>query len=153
MKPWQQLDKESAKAYSAAKIYFELGPERSHEAVSQELGKSKALIQRWSTRYGWIKRAREYDKEFSTALPPASFSANNDATNYNERIAKLRLRKVEIQEKVFDRIEKMLSYPLTRTESGDGTVTINPTNWTLKDVIPLVEVCSKLERLEIGGSA
>ena len=66
-----QLPNESAQAYEAACTYFGMGAERSQEAVSQKLAKSRQLLSRWSAQHGWTERAREYDaalaKEASAA--------------------------------------------------------------------------------------
>ena len=54
--PFEQQPRESAKAFSAFKIYLELGPQRSLAAVGQKLGKSLVLIERWSSRWHWAER-------------------------------------------------------------------------------------------------
>jgi hypothetical protein len=56
-----RLPNESTKAYQARLCYCTLGANRSLEAVGQALGKSKALMERWSVCYGWVGHARAYD--------------------------------------------------------------------------------------------
>ena len=58
--PW-----ETAKAYEAFKIYLDMGASRSTRKVAQKLGKSGALISRWSSENSWLERARRYDNDFA----------------------------------------------------------------------------------------
>jgi hypothetical protein len=56
-----RLPSESAKAYAALVVYAEMGAERSTAKVAQKLGKSIALMNRWSSQHRWVERARAYD--------------------------------------------------------------------------------------------
>lgn len=58
---WERQNDESEKAYEAFVIYRELGAERSTTKVSERLGKSLALIQRWCRTHKWVDRCRAYD--------------------------------------------------------------------------------------------
>ena len=42
----------------------DMGAERSLAKVAQKLGKSKALMERWSVRWQWGQRAEAWDAEF-----------------------------------------------------------------------------------------
>lgn len=57
-----QLAGESAKAYEAARVYFRMDANRSTAKVGQELGKTKDLMDRWSSQHDWVERSREYDQ-------------------------------------------------------------------------------------------
>lgn len=70
--PWERRENESVKAYEAFVLYREMGSDRSIRAVAQRLGKSNALISRWSCNYNWQERIRAYDNE-------------NEAQDYAER--------------------------------------------------------------------
>jgi len=60
--PFHQLPGESIKAYQAFVVYRNLEPtERSLQRVVSELGKSRALIERWSAKWGWVERAQAWD--------------------------------------------------------------------------------------------
>jgi hypothetical protein len=61
--PWERLTDESTKAFEAFVIYRDMGPDRSLARVAQELGKSKTLIERWSTRDAWVRRVQLWDEE------------------------------------------------------------------------------------------
>lgn len=54
--PFEQKPDESAKAFEAFTVYLNMGAKRSLEAVGRHLGKSKALMERWSKRHNWVMR-------------------------------------------------------------------------------------------------
>lgn len=65
---WEQLEKESAKAYNAFRTYIELpikstnGLSRSVQSVQIKLGyKSKSTLDVWASKYNWVERAKAYD--------------------------------------------------------------------------------------------
>lgn len=61
--PWERQKGESQKAFEAFACYRDLGPKRSIAKVAQKLGKSTALIARWSARWDWVARAEAWDRE------------------------------------------------------------------------------------------
>ena len=61
--PWQRQKRESARAFEAFQAYRDMGPSRSLAKVGEELGKSDTLIERWSSKYRWVERARAWDEE------------------------------------------------------------------------------------------
>ena len=63
IEPWERQEGESAKAFEAFCIYRDLGINRSIAKVVQELGKSKALLERWSANHDWVERAAQWDAE------------------------------------------------------------------------------------------
>lgn len=60
-RPWERQKDESAQAFAAFLVYLNLGAERSHQAVSQQCGKSISLIGRWSRSNDWVERCRAWD--------------------------------------------------------------------------------------------
>lgn len=62
-KPWERQKGESAQAYEAFTTYRDMGAERSQQAVSKKLSKSRQLIGRWSSAWNWQERVRAYDNE------------------------------------------------------------------------------------------
>ena len=61
---WERQDGESAQAFEGFALYRDMGAERSLAKVAQKLGKSKALMERWSVRWQWGQRAEAWDAEF-----------------------------------------------------------------------------------------
>lgn len=62
-KPWERQKGESEKAYEAFVTYRDMGQERTITAVVKQLGKSRALIDRWRSRWEWKERVRLYDND------------------------------------------------------------------------------------------
>lgn len=63
LEPWEQLDDETAKNFEAFAIYRDMPPSaRSLASVGRILGKSTALMERWSRQYNWIDRVRAFDQ-------------------------------------------------------------------------------------------
>lgn len=64
LRPWHRQPGETDKAYHAFVTYRNLEPPlRSHARVVSELGKSRALISRWSAEWDWVERAAAWDEE------------------------------------------------------------------------------------------
>lgn len=59
--PWEQQPEETPPAFHAFAIYRDMGPRRSTAKVARELGKSKTIVDRWSSRNAWVVRASAYD--------------------------------------------------------------------------------------------
>ena len=57
---WERQPGESEEAYAAFTDYYK-NPKRSQKKTAKAVGKSDALIYRWSVRWHWTERAREYD--------------------------------------------------------------------------------------------
>jgi len=53
---FEQKPRESAKAFAAFKVYLDLGPERSLAATGEKLGKSKVMMEKWSSKFDWPAR-------------------------------------------------------------------------------------------------
>jgi hypothetical protein len=53
---FEQLPKESNKAFAAFRTYLDLGPQRSLATTAARLGKSKVMMERWSRKYDWCSR-------------------------------------------------------------------------------------------------
>jgi hypothetical protein len=57
----ERLPDEHPARFQARVEYIVAGPERSLESVSQKLGKSRVLLERWSSADGWVDHARRWD--------------------------------------------------------------------------------------------
>ena len=61
MAVWDRQPGESPQAFSAFALYRDMGVSRSSAKVGQEFGKSKRLMDRWSSRWGWVRRVDQWD--------------------------------------------------------------------------------------------
>jgi len=102
IEPWEQQANETATAFAAFVIYRDLGLGiRSIGKVCQELGKSTALIHRWSSRWNWVNRCRVYDQELDRLIRERHLSELYAARDRHALLAR------EVQEKVLERLENM----------------------------------------------
>lgn len=124
---WERQDGESAQAFEGFALYRDMGAERSLAKVAQELGKSKALMERWSVRWQWGQRAEAWDAEFDRMVRRA----------LEKGIIRMRRQHVDIA-------QAMLMKALEALEL------IPPAKMTPKDIAVTVDVASKLERLSRG---
>lgn len=98
---WERQKNESQQAYEAFVAYRDLGAERSTAKVAQRLGKSKALIQRWCSRYDWVERARAYDNFIDDGVRREALKKYKDM---NARHIKLAL---QLQQKALKAMEEL----------------------------------------------
>lgn len=62
---WERQPEETTKAYEAFCAYRDMGSDRTLAKVGEQLGKSDALMERWSAKYDWVKRAAAWDDELA----------------------------------------------------------------------------------------
>jgi hypothetical protein len=60
---WERSADESEEAWEAFVLYRDMGVERSIRLVAQQLGKSEGLLQGWSSKHEWVRRAAYWDNE------------------------------------------------------------------------------------------
>lgn len=160
---WQRIEAtngepgESAQAYEAAKLYFEMAANRSLEAVAQKLHKSKTIVARWSGRWRWVERAADYDRYVDAHREDGLQQARaSDAQKWIERDEALRERFYSLGEVILEKMERMIrEFPerdISRTETRDGqTVTINiRTQHSLSGLAQMLGAGAELQRLAVG---
>jgi hypothetical protein len=80
LNPWDQQPRETAKAYAAFTAYLRMDPgERSTARVGQEFGKSKRLIDRWSSTWSWVERVAAFDKSVADNWAAELMAQQGDA--------------------------------------------------------------------------
>jgi hypothetical protein len=140
---WQQQTDETAKAFQAAEAYFQMGPNRSLVAVAKKLGKNVSLMERWSKRWAWTRRARLFDEHLSRQKQNAMDEvAQAQALAWQERDEARRQQKWDTSQQMLSKAEKMLEFPLatvtTKTVAKDGVTyhltTVRPVRWSMDTV-------------------
>ena len=138
--PFEQLPKESAKAFAAFALYLSLGPERSIRAVGEKLGKSEGLLERWSRKFDWPARVQAQaaylaivEREATEAL------ARTSAAQWLTRREDHRQDEWQIRSELIAAGRKVLK----RFTEGDKGA-------TLGDVARALDLASKLGRLASG---
>ena len=105
--PWEQQPGESAKAFEAFETYRDMGASRSNAKVGQKLGKSKTLIDRWSSAYNWPDRARAYDRDLDRQAHDQAVRSVQQMTDRHIRIS------MTLQAKALDALENLETNQLT----------------------------------------
>ena len=62
--PWHRRTGESRQAYEAFRCYLDTAQDRGQRSIrraARKLGKSRQLLEGWSPRWSWGKRAEHYD--------------------------------------------------------------------------------------------
>ena len=139
--PFEQLPKESAKAFAAFSIYLNLGSERSLAVVGQKLGKSVGLMERWSRRFDWSGRVQAHAAHLAAVEREATEAvARGKSAEWLTRQQMLREREWEMHEKCIAAVERGLKAYMEREK-----VYAN-----LSDIARILELASRLGRLACG---
>lgn len=99
--PWERQEGESVKAFEAFTVYLEMGDERSLRAVGQRLGKSRALMERWSRTYQWVERVASYDADVQRKAHAKAVDKRRKMVDRHINIA------LKMQEKALKALEQM----------------------------------------------
>lgn len=109
-----------------------------------------STLRTWSIRYGWVKRVERWEE----------IQAENKAATWKERQDALREQEWDMHDKLRDRAEEMLKYPISRQtvvkekKLPDGTlmqtIIIEPVAWTQGDAHRIAKTSSDLGRRAAG---
>lgn len=87
---WERQEGETEPAFEAFRTFRDMGLARSIKGTYEALGKSKALITDWASRWRWHERARAYDNyvdrraiEAELVIREASLAEYADALNHS----------------------------------------------------------------------
>lgn len=138
MLAWERQENESAKAYEAFSLYRDLGPERSLARVGQTLGKSRALMERWSSRHDWVDRVRGLeDRDAMLKREAVEEHIQAQAEDHAAREARLREEALGAREEAMRQAKTMLRWPLSEvrrtSEDEDGNQVVYlvaPAGWS-----------------------
>lgn len=125
--PWERRDGEGIKAYEAFSLYLQMGSDRSLRKVAQQLGKSKTLIDRWSSTHSWVERVGAYEEHLQEE---AYKTARKKSRKMADRHISMALQMQELA------LKKLKEYG-----TEEGLKEIDP-----KTLIALIREATKLER-------
>ena len=131
-------------AYQAWCRFVEMGDDRSTRAVAQQLGKSAALIARWSSRWGWVERIAAYEAHMQEIEQKAREKA------LTKKAEDWATKELEMAALLYDKAKAMLAFPLARQRTKDGQTIVEPADWRLRDAASIAEAGVKMERLARG---
>lgn len=104
---WERQFGESIKAFQAFATYRDLGDGRSLRLVSQQVGKSKALMDRWSSRWRWVERVKAWEHHRDAEGRKAELKAIKDMRARHAQEA------VALQTKALERLKVLDASALT----------------------------------------
>ena len=129
--PWERLPNETQKAFEAFCVYRDLNEERSLQKAADNLGKSRGLLEGWSSKFEWVKRVAAWDAERDRKeLEAAEAQRIKDVLAMRKRHANLAV----------DMLEKAAA---ALAEIPDDEI-------KAADISRMVDVASKLERISRG---
>jgi hypothetical protein len=138
MLAWGRQENESARAFQAFEVYRDLGVERSLVKVGQTLGKSRALIERWSAQHDWVDRVEALaDRDEMLRREAVEEHVREGAEDRAKREAALLDRGLAVRELAMTQAEKMVGWPLAEQrvvregpDGEDATYVFMPAGWS-----------------------
>src|SRR3954469_12595381 len=91
---WQISAQETEVSYAAFKLYMDLGPQGTHQQVSDSTGKSLEAIQKLSARHRWLERAAAWRQ----AIAASESKVAKSQAIQNRRLAASRQQILKQQE-------------------------------------------------------
>jgi len=159
-RPWERQPDETPQAFAAFCVYRDLGRARSIDRayqVAQEQGsgsgRARSSWWRWSRNHGWVARSRAYDAHLQEVeLQAREDEARRQGRDWvRERNQQLE-RTFQLTNRLVDRAEQMLSFPLAAMEKGeDGSTTIKPAGWKLRDAVALLDAANRLGDMVVAA--
>ena len=125
--PWERQPKETDVAFEAFTVYRDMGADRSYVKVSQKLGKSRTIIDRWGRTHGWAVRIEAWTAEQDRIMRDELIKGVTAMRKNHTNIAAAML-----------------------TKALDALEMIPADDMTMQDIARAVDVAAKLERLSRG---
>jgi len=149
---WERQENESARAYEGFCAYRDMGPSRSLAKVGRLLGKSRALIERWSAEHEWVDRVKALEaRDAMVARDAVQKYLQDKAQDLASRQAALLEGALELGEKALEQARAMLEWPLveqrTLREGPDGedqTIILMPARWSKANVKTMFDIVTSV---------
>jgi hypothetical protein len=139
LKPTDPQPHEPGTSFAGFVLYREMpSAKRSLREVACRLGKSSSLIERYSSRWDWVERARAWDREQARMSSQAQAKAAADwVDRHAEEGRKLQIFAMAALNKYIDR-------------DPDGRI-IGVRNVPLRDALLMMKLGSQIERAAAGA--
>jgi hypothetical protein len=127
--PWERLTGENSKAYSHFGLYRDIGKIRSLLKVAED-GKAtvkRRQLERWSTRWRWVERAKAYDDHMAREVRLLNEEQILKTAEYQARLGQL------LQSKAIGKL-----------------MALDPTTLTVNQAIIMAKIGAELERIALG---
>jgi hypothetical protein len=103
------------------------------------------LINRWSGRWGWVARAKEFDDEVHKKRRKVILEL--EAANGEKAAKRTAANKELVHQVIAENLKKsleMAKIPLFDRVTSDGKIVLVSPRWTFKDGIKLGEIAAKM---------
>ena len=134
---FEQIPKESNKAYQAFLAYCDQGPGRSIQETATKIGKSTRLLKGWSSKYDWMGRVTAHDAHL------ARVEQESEDEVYRKKAARWVRLQEELREKEYAvvdlAIENCKRAMSEKVDEGEGV-----------DLMRVFEMASNAGRLAAG---
>lgn len=98
VKAYERLPDEPLKAYEYFQAYISLGKIRSNDKTAKLIGKSVQLMDKYSSKYNWVERVRQWDNEQSLVildkLKELAKQKNLEHLEYSQKLIDLALARI-----------------------------------------------------------
>jgi hypothetical protein len=156
MLAWERQEGESARAYEAFSLYRDYGPARSIAKVAEALGKSRALLERWSVAHEWVDRVAALEaRDEMVRRDAVDAHLRERAEGYARREAALHERALEAKELALEQSLLMLKWPLTTQQTTEVdengnvvTMLFAPAGWSKATAVSLYRMATDGEAPE-----
>jgi hypothetical protein len=138
---YEQLPRESNKAFAAFKTYLDLGAERSLATVAGKHGKSKTMIERWSRKFDWPARIQAHAAHVALVEREAIESlAMERAVDWSKVHEAVKVAEWQRHKKLIALADEMIQrWEKNKNKCG-----------TLEGIARVLELATKLGRLAAG---
>ena len=138
---FEQLPRETSKAFAAFRVYLELGPQRSLALTAAKLGKSKPMMEKWSRKYDWPGRVAAHAGHVA--------QVEREAIESLAREKAIEWQKVHEEQRIEEwrqrcRLVKLAELVISRWEANAHKL------GTLEGIARILELASKLGRMASG---
>lgn len=124
MKPTITIDRlpnERAERYEARVAYITAGPDRSLAHTGQKLGKSVALMERWSAADDWTTHAARYDETvFTLAAQEAAEQYRADLEDHRRRYGDAGKALYQVAAQLLKQLSQIAGQQPRTVEGKDG---------------------------------
>src|SRR5229473_5742691 len=72
--PWDRMEGETHRAYSAFIAYRDIGSDRTIQKAADLLQKSGSVLRRWAVKFNWRTRAADFDDDKAREMQRELFS-------------------------------------------------------------------------------
>lgn len=138
---------------TALDMFKQLGVKRNLRDLSEMTGVSLIRLRKWQSKYQWIAAARDYDAVQIAAVEKEIMAATvGKAQEWVKRDSEIRGRLYSTAERLIDKANKMLEFPLekieyeTDMEGRKIAVHVYPAKWTFGTASKLLDTASSVQR-------